>query len=55
MIKDIVFNVADRALTEERIRNLCYDTYVDGIGSTYSSPYNVRFFLTLHRIKAKTI
>lgn len=52
-IQDIVKNAADRALTEEKIKNLCYDAYVDGIGSTNSDPYYVRFFLTLHRIKSE--
>lgn len=52
-IQDIVKNAADRALTEERIKRLCYDTYVDGIGRTNSNPYYVRFFLTLHRIKSE--
>lgn len=47
----MVNNAADRVLTKERIRQLCYETYIDGIGNIYSDPYNVRFFL--HRIKGE--
>lgn len=49
--EQMVNNAADRVLTKERIRQLCYETCIDGIGNIYSDPYNVRFFLTLHRIK----
>lgn len=52
-IEKVVNNAADRVLTEERIRQLCYETYIDGIGDIYHDPYNVRFFLTLHRIKGE--
>lgn len=52
-IQDIVKNAVDRALTEERIKQLCHHTHVDGIGKVGSSSYYVRFFLTLHKIKSE--
>lgn len=52
-IHDIIENAVDRALTADRIKKLCFDASIDGIGSTYSGAYNVRFFLTLHRIKSE--
>lgn len=52
-MQDIVKNAVDRALTEERIKQLCHNTHVDGIGKVGCSSYYVRFFLTLHKIKSE--
>lgn len=52
-MQDIVKNAVDRALTEERIKQLCHNTHVHGIGKVGCSSYYVRFFLTLHKIKSE--
>lgn len=47
----MVNNVVDCVLMKERIRQLCYEIYIDGIGNIYSDFYNVWFFL--YRIKGE--
>lgn len=52
-IDDIVKKSTYRALTEERIKEMCCNTYIDGVGTANDDPYFVRFFLTLNRIKGE--
>lgn len=52
-IDDIVKTSIDRTLTEERIKEMCCNTYIDGVGTANDDPYFVRFFLTLNRIRGE--
>lgn len=52
-ISNIVKKATDRAFAEERIRKMCCDAYIDGVGTVDHSPYYVRFFVTLNRIKGE--
>lgn len=52
-IDDIVRKSTDRTLTEERIKEMCCNTNIDGVGTANDDPYFVRFFLTLNRIKGE--
>lgn len=52
-VEDIVRYAADRALTEEKIIELCCDAYINEIGNTYSGPQNIRSIFNLNYIKSE--
>lgn len=51
-IEDVVRNAADRAFTQEKIIELCYDAYLNGIGK-HSYPQYIPPIFKLHSVKSE--
>lgn len=50
-LEDIVSKATYRAITEQNIKELCCNAYIDGIGNTGSGSHYTRSIFTLNRIK----